>query len=197
MAKRPTYHHGDLRAALVDAGLTLVAEGGLPALSVAEAARRTGVSPGAPYRHFPGREDLLAAVATRLATLLAEEMRRATAPLPTPEARLAAAAGACAVVTARHRAGIDLVFAEELRARDDRALAEAGRAVMDHLLPDALTVTGTPEAALALLEKLVATAHGHAVLLLTGFARRFVPDEQALLASATESAAILIAAARA
>ncbi|ACU36184.1 TetR/AcrR family transcriptional regulator [Actinosynnema pretiosum subsp. pretiosum] len=195
MAKRPTYHHGDLRSALVDAGLALVAEGGVASLSVAEAARRTGVSPAAPYRHFPARDDLLTAVATKLANLLAEELRQATTPLPTPEARLAAAAGACALVTARYRVGIDLIFAEDLRSRADQDLAEAGRAVIDLLLPDALTTTGTPEAALSLLEKLVATAHGHGVLLLTGFARRFVPDEAALVASATESAAILIRAA--
>ena len=44
------YHHGDLRTALVDAGIALVAEGGLPALSVAEAARLLGVSPSHIYR---------------------------------------------------------------------------------------------------------------------------------------------------
>ena len=78
MPKRESYHHGDLRAALVEAALTLIAERGIDALSVAEAARRTGVSPGAPYRHFPTRLALLKAAATRAAELLAADLRAAT-----------------------------------------------------------------------------------------------------------------------
>ena len=57
------YHHGDLRRALVDAALQLVGEGGPDAFSVREAARRAGVSPGAPFRHFKSREALMNAVA--------------------------------------------------------------------------------------------------------------------------------------
>lgn len=60
--RRP-YHHGDLRRALVTAAYELVGEGGAEGVSVREAARRAGVSPGAPFRHFATREALLAAVA--------------------------------------------------------------------------------------------------------------------------------------
>src|SRR3954467_13615015 len=57
------YHHGDLRRVLIAAALQLVGEGGPPAGSVREAARRAGVSPGAPFRHFPSRDALMQAVA--------------------------------------------------------------------------------------------------------------------------------------
>jgi len=57
------YHHGRLRDALVQAATTLIEEGGPSKLSVREAARRAGVSPGAPFRHFPGRAALITAVA--------------------------------------------------------------------------------------------------------------------------------------
>jgi len=57
------YHHGDLRRVLIDAALQLVGEGGADAVSVREAARRAGVSPGAPFRHFPSRDALMNAVA--------------------------------------------------------------------------------------------------------------------------------------
>ena len=57
------YHHGDLRRVLIDAALQLVGEGGAEAVSVREAARRAGVSPGAPFRHFPSRDALMQAVA--------------------------------------------------------------------------------------------------------------------------------------
>ncbi|MGB7867270.1 MAG: TetR family transcriptional regulator, partial [Mycobacterium sp.] len=46
------YHHGDLRAALIDAGLQLTRAGGPDALTIREATRRVGVSPNAAYRHF-------------------------------------------------------------------------------------------------------------------------------------------------
>lgn len=55
------YHHGDLRRVLIDAALQLAAEGA--EVSVREAARRAAVSPGAPFRHFPTRDALMAAVA--------------------------------------------------------------------------------------------------------------------------------------
>src|SRR5580693_565532 len=57
------YHHGDLRRVLIDAALQLVEEGGAEGLSVREAARRAGVSPGAPFRHFSSRAALMTAVA--------------------------------------------------------------------------------------------------------------------------------------
>jgi len=63
---KPGYHHGDLRAALIDAGLQLTRAGGPEALTIREATRRVGVSPNAAYRHFADREALLRAVATAI-----------------------------------------------------------------------------------------------------------------------------------
>jgi len=58
-----TYHHGDLRAACVAAGLRLVAEGGADAVTIRGVARLTGVSHTAPLHHFCDTDELLAAVA--------------------------------------------------------------------------------------------------------------------------------------
>src|SRR5579871_2109283 len=60
---RRAYHHGNLRAALVEAALALVEDVGADRVTVREAARRAGVSSGAPFRHFPDRTALLTAVA--------------------------------------------------------------------------------------------------------------------------------------
>ena len=60
---RSTYHHGDLRRALVTAALELVRSGGPSGVTVREVARRVEVSPAAIYRHFPDREALLGEVA--------------------------------------------------------------------------------------------------------------------------------------
>ena len=62
---RKSYHHGNLKSALVDAVLSLISEKGPNGFSFAEAARRAGVSPAAPYRHFKDRDDLLVETARR------------------------------------------------------------------------------------------------------------------------------------
>lgn len=60
---RETYHHGNLRAAMIAAAVQVVEESGVENLTVREAARRAGVSSGAPFRHFAGRAELVTAVA--------------------------------------------------------------------------------------------------------------------------------------
>jgi AcrR family transcriptional regulator len=60
-----SYHHGNLKEALVRAALELIAEKGPAGFTFADAARWAGVSPAAPYRHFKSREELLADVARR------------------------------------------------------------------------------------------------------------------------------------
>jgi AcrR family transcriptional regulator len=71
----PRYHHGNLRAALIEAGLALARAGGPDAIVVREASRRVGVSHNAAYRHFPDRDALLEAVAGRCMDELAGLMQ--------------------------------------------------------------------------------------------------------------------------
>ena len=89
--KRPTagraaapkpYHHGDLRRVLIEAALQLAEQGGPEAVSVREAARRAGVSPGAPFRHFPSRDALMNAVAEEAQRRFRLELEAALAPVP-------------------------------------------------------------------------------------------------------------------
>jgi len=68
------YHHGDLRTALIDAGLHLTRAGGPDALTIREATRQVGVSPNAAYRHFADREALLSAVAMAIQHRMAARM---------------------------------------------------------------------------------------------------------------------------
>jgi len=63
LAGASAYHHGNLREALIAQALALAAEGGLDAVSIREVARRAGVSPAAPFRHFPDKVALMTAVA--------------------------------------------------------------------------------------------------------------------------------------
>lgn len=74
-ATRDSYHHGDLRAALIEAGLELTRIGGPDALRLREATRRTGVTARAAYRHFADRDALLAAVAAKIQDKMADAMQ--------------------------------------------------------------------------------------------------------------------------
>jgi AcrR family transcriptional regulator len=73
---RHTYHHGDLRQALLEAGLSLARAGGPDAVVLREATRRAGVVPNAAYRHFASRDALLQAVRASALAALAVAMEK-------------------------------------------------------------------------------------------------------------------------
>lgn len=62
---REEYHHGNLREALIQAAMAMIAERGLAGFAIAELARAVGVSSAAPYRHFRDRSAVIAEVARR------------------------------------------------------------------------------------------------------------------------------------
>ena len=59
-----TYHHGDLKNALIQAGIELLANDGVKGLSLRRVAKRAGVSHSAPYAHFADKQALVAAIST-------------------------------------------------------------------------------------------------------------------------------------
>lgn len=63
MTSRETYHHGDLRAALITAAREQLEAGGEPSVSLRALAKAAGVSPNAPYRHFEDKKALMTALA--------------------------------------------------------------------------------------------------------------------------------------
>lgn len=81
MAKA-SYHHGNLKLALINAALREIAHEGADGFSLRGVARRAGVSAPAVYRHFTDKDDLLAAVAAECAERLATAMTEAVAKAP-------------------------------------------------------------------------------------------------------------------
>src|ERR1700735_230475 len=131
--ERRGYHHGNLREALVEAALALIAEKGPAGFTIAEAARLAGVSPAAPYRHFRDAESLLAEVATRgfdqFRERLAAALNAASSPAP---ARAAEAVGRAYLAFAREEPAFYAAMFEariarapfpDLQAARDRAVA--------------------------------------------------------------------------
>jgi AcrR family transcriptional regulator len=79
---RSTYRHGDLRRALLEAGVELARAGGPEAVVLREATRRAGVAPNAAYRHFDSRQALLYAVRSAALAAVARAMEAELAALP-------------------------------------------------------------------------------------------------------------------
>ena len=126
------YHHGNLKEALIQAALDLIARKGPAGFTFAEAARWAGVSPAAPYRHFRDRDDLLVDVARRGFDQFAQALARAWDDgRPEPfaafervgRAYLEFARTEPAYYSAMFEAGIPLESDAELRAAGERAFA--------------------------------------------------------------------------
>ncbi len=147
---------------------------------MAEVARRAGVSTAAPYRHFVNKQALLIACAVAAANALGERMLQAQSELPRNEHGsvdpVEATAAAYTRFAAENGSGLDLISAPELQGAGDEDLLQAGRSVMDALLPSVLALTGQDaRAALELLERQIAAAHGYGALLRSGFLSRRHP----------------------
>lgn len=88
---RSTYRHGDLRRAMIDAGIALARDGGPDAIVLREVTRRAGVVPNAAYRHFGSRQELLTAVRSAALSAVAQAMEEELAARPKKRKRADAA----------------------------------------------------------------------------------------------------------
>jgi AcrR family transcriptional regulator len=199
VSSKATYHHGDLRAALVRAAIEVLEDSGETELSLRAVARRAGVSPAAPYRHYEDREALVSAVATVGYRELADRLATAHPSPSTPE-QLASVAIAYVQFALERPALFRLMFGEPCdRDNDDRVAATAAvsqyvRAIVQRTFPDA--------DAEALATAVWALVHGLAFLHLDGkldpstpsvVAERIAAAINALLA-ATRTGAPLVSA---
>jgi AcrR family transcriptional regulator len=188
--KRRAYHHGELRRVCIDEGLALLSREGKQAVSLREIARRAGVSPRAPYRHFEDRLALLAALAESgfsdfgaalQAALDAEE----GSPV---EARLAALARAYVDFAVSKPVLVELMFGDDFRDRKHRFPAlDAAALTTFATLEHEVARLGGSHPADALAASAWALVHGIAELQRKGQFKLVVGDE-ALRARLTELA---------
>ena len=89
-----SYHHGDLKNALIRAGIEILSKEGVQALSLRKVAKRAGVSHAAPYAHFADKQALIAAIAAEGYKKLYEKLSAAQDSQEDPLARLIAVARA-------------------------------------------------------------------------------------------------------
>jgi len=138
--KKPTlkkpkgqYHHGNLRAAMIDAAVIVLETHGIEALSLREAARRAGVSQTAPYRHFQNKQALLAAVASDGFQILLTDLKAAAHRYNDDAAEAATAMGTAYIRFAtEHPARFRLMFGRDLQSRHQYdALANVTEEISD------------------------------------------------------------------
>jgi AcrR family transcriptional regulator len=159
------YHHGDLRAACLRAAQELLEEDGAAGLSVRAVARRAGVSPGAPYRHYADRDALVSAVAAEGYRELAGYLRDAH-PSPSTPDDLAAVAVAYVRFALEHPALFRMMFGEPCD-RDSTERVAATTAIAEYV--GALVRRAFPGADPDALSTAVwAVVHGLAFLHLDG-----------------------------
>jgi AcrR family transcriptional regulator len=177
-SERRSYHHGNLREALIRAALELIAAKGPAGFTFAEAARSAGVSPAAPYRHFRDRDALMADVAARGFELFEAALSRAwkdgkpdpmTAFEQVGRAYLAFARAEPAYYSAMFEAGLPMDLDPALREAGDRAFAVLRKAseTLCGLLPP-----GSRPPALMMALHVWALSHGIASLFGRGDAAR-------------------------
>ncbi|MFG2537888.1 TetR/AcrR family transcriptional regulator [Streptomyces sp. NPDC048511] len=135
-----TYHHGDLRAACLQAARELLEEDGSAGLSLRAVARRAGVSATAPYRHYADREALVSAVAAEGYRELAGHLAAAH-PAPSTPDELADVAVAYVQFALEHPALFRAMFAEpcdptsEERVAATAAISEYVRGIVRATFP--------------------------------------------------------------
>jgi AcrR family transcriptional regulator len=145
MAKKDGYHHGDLRAGLVEAARALVETNGPEKLSLSDACRAAGVSTAAPYRHFPDKDALLFAVAQEGMERQAGMMREAASRHPFGSEAAIAAIGRAYVDFALREPGVfKLMFSLTRGHADEAALVAKGEATFGIVLAQIAARTGHP-----------------------------------------------------
>lgn len=128
------YHHGNLRQALVDATLALIEEKGPQGFTLAEAAKQAGVSAAAPYRHFKGRDDLIAEAARQGFEIFADLMEHAYAKgAPSALASFEATGRAYLAFARKHPGHYIAMFESGVRLNADPDLAMASTRAMSVL----------------------------------------------------------------
>jgi len=167
-----SYHHGDLRAAAIAAGLSLLEERAANDLGLREVARAVGVSATALYRHFPDKAALLRALADEGFARLAEAQRAAAAAAGGGEAGFGATGRAYVRFALDNPALFRLLFSAAIPAGDPfhrrpEEMPEAFRMLWDNAARLAPPDAGPDAAPLIALEAW-ALVHGLAILILDG-----------------------------
>jgi len=180
LGKRRTYHHGQLKQALIAAAAQLVEEKGAESFSMADACRLAGVSTAAPYRHFRDRNDLLAEVVNQGFRDLTEANREAVMSAGEGTLEGIVAMGKSYVNFAARQPGIfRLMFGQNAHVKQVEGVLESGMDCFGGLIRQVAIYcesTGRDEDAREVALRLWTFVHGAASLLIDEDYGHVAPD---------------------
>lgn len=188
--KNGRYHHGDLRAALIDTAIEVIGERGVRGFSMAEASRRLGVTVSAPYAHFADRDQLLAAVAVHAYELFYAELVPGMRKLSTPAEQLAELARCYVQFAATHRPLFEVLYEAGLDKARHPEIEASARLIEDALMTPVHALSDGQAQAEELASALEATANGHVVLF---FDSSTAQGEEAIVETAERAARCTLA----
>jgi len=178
--KPGSYHHGDLRNALILAAVALIKDSGTYEFSMAEAARKAGVSSAAPYRHFKDKDALLESVAELAFLDLSEETRKVVALHRPGSQECIVALGKSYIRFVCERPEFyDLMWGDHgMHAiSEETELKTSGLFILVDMVQQWCDTQGLRNAnAMELTVKIWAMAHGLAGLTMNHSIERFIPE---------------------
>jgi AcrR family transcriptional regulator len=170
--REAAYHHGSLRDALIAAAQRILEDEGLAALSLRAVARRAGVSPAAPYHHFPDKQALLDAVAERGFDALTAAMTTRMEKVKGAPARLDASGIGYVAFAIANPALCGLMFSAVGQNASSGTTLDRARQRAYAVLQDAVAACSPDgQASAAECLRLWALVHGIAKLVLEGCVR--------------------------
>lgn len=193
------YHHGDLKNALIKAGVEILSKEGAGGLSLRKVAQRAGVSHSAPYAHFPDKQSLIAAISTEGFNQLHDELSAVTSKFANdPKQQLVEGTRAYVQFAINHKDTFKIMFSSALeKEKEYPAFVEISRQTFERVVDivkacQAAKVLepGSPEATAVMVWGQV---HGIVSLALEGQISHTVLDQhsvQELVSSAMEQITI-------
>ena len=192
MSQKTTYHHGNLRAALLEAAFALLVESGNDGLTLRGVAKRAGVSPGAPYHHFKDKQAILTELANDRRERAGKAFAESIAGKDAPRAKLKALGVAYVRYALEHEAEFKLMFGGPLQPH--LPISEPGEAPilklfkkLIHEAHDQLSAAELDSAGIAAWSQV----HGLAELL-TGGPLRELRKDPARVAALAEQVTLVI-----
>jgi AcrR family transcriptional regulator len=177
---KKSYHHGELRQALIDAARLLVREQGEDSFSLSDACRLAGVSTAAPYRHFPDKHAILAEVAAQGFVDMTRRAQAEAEKFPIGATERILAVGRVYITFAMGEAALfRLMFGQKPSAAPDDIVNLRGRECFGYVLQEVhgyCTANGIQGDARLIALQLWTLVHGAASLTIDGDYDKVAPD---------------------
>jgi AcrR family transcriptional regulator len=195
---KTSYHHGELRQALIDAARLLIQERQGNDFSLSDACRRAGVSTAAPYRHFADKTEIINEVVAQGFVDMSQQFRTAATAFPAGARDRIIAVGRVYLAFAINEPALfRMMFSQKPNLSDDDIVTAQGKACFAYVLQEVIdycTLNGVVGNAQMIALQLWTLVHGASSLTIDGDYAKVAPDvdPQAMIAAGAERLLFLL-----